>query len=201
MKLLIVVLSWGTLLYGQPCKFLLERMSSLFPEGWYQYIGEVKKSAQQVSSIIVKEHPHIQPDPLNGLLEFAFENAAGHGSNGAGSNVSYQVTQTPDGWIEIEIRNARLRPLPVSLAGKVFTPRSVPEAVPDSERNNERGIRGIGTMKMVAALPRLIVSDWPVGGEPSMHWNEIEESGKRFVSFVLRLPPSTRVLRQRRPSQ
>jgi hypothetical protein len=183
------------------CKELLPALTTIHPHNWYDYIDKVSQHASELTQRIVADHPHINSHALEQILGFAYENAAGHGSVGRGSKVVRTVTQTEDGFIEIKLRNFRAQDLPKSINGVIFTPQSKAISVPKEERDSARGIQGKGTPKIIEHLSKLVTKNWPVTGEPSVQWREVDNQGTPEVEFVVRLPLSTRVLRERTPRQ
>lgn len=130
--------------------------------------------ARKLASEIFKKNGYLNPNSLRIILEFAMENAAGHGAIGSQSTVKYG-TQADNEGTHIYILNRANRDLPPTLRGKTFRGNEPPTAVPSSERDTERGGFGMGVERTTSALRHLYLKDLQTEKIAEVTWREVED--------------------------
>jgi hypothetical protein len=176
------------------CKVVMAQLRSLYPHGWHNYIDAIQKDARKISDKVLGDSNYqIQKHVLVTFVEFVLENAAGHGSQGAGSIVTYSA-QLQDKTIRLTVRNKRVHPVPEKLLGQVFTPSSPPVVISEGERDRAGGVQGKGVRRLFELLPQLVNPAIEVNGPPTMTWREVETPTGPQVEFELTLPTPSREL-------
>ncbi len=184
--------------YPVDCKEIFKKVARSYPHGHSFYIDAVAADARDVANKIISHYPHLNPSALAKILEFALENAAGHGSTGKGSLATFEAVEEVDRGIRVRITNFKVSNLPPTLTNRVFTPDDAGQSVPQSERHKEGGVRGIGLTSMLESLKLVAPATQYQNEPPTMEWKEVAEGGRLpKIEFVLFLPKSTRVLNSR----
>ncbi len=150
--------------------------------------------ARKVRDAILEKNDYLHAGALRMILEYAFENAAGHGALGSNSTVKYGVRNTEEG-VDVYILNDRHRPLPEALRNKVLRSDGETFTVPNDQRDFKRGGFGIGVTQTSSALLQLYLGGLQTKSVATVSWREVQEPADKAhpdkVLYHLHIPRPT----------
>lgn len=142
------------------------------------------RDARNLAESIQKQTDYLHPNALRVLLEYAFENAAGHGAAKSNSTV-WSKSEVSDIGIRIFIMNDSHRVLPKKIKNKTFTNHQRLQEVPNSQRDYERGGWGMGVKAMHNALKNIYDPDLKSKAVAEMRWNQAIAKSEAHPNKVL----------------